>query len=148
MRISAYTASLDEIRNKRLKKQRITVMGDMIQERFNNGELSQSLPHKEFLEADYFLFLKTVCHAEDIQYLHGVWCPRACVWLSHTPSYIIKAESRRFLNTMLPATGFDKMEDFKQNFLNKHGAFTRYFSSGFKDDPLRFQDLEKLGTRK
>jgi len=120
----------------------------IIKERFTNSELSQLLSHKELLEADYFLFMRTVCHIDDAQHLYGVWCPRACVWLERAPSYIIKAESKRFLATMLPATGFSDEASFKENLINKHGAFTRYFSSGWKDDPLEFQDLEKLGTRK
>ena len=147
-RVSAYVGSLDGLRNSRLKKNRISIMGDIIKERFTNSELSQLLSHKELLEADYFLFMRTVCHIDDAQHLYGVWCPRACVWLERAPSYIIKAESKRFLATMLPATGFSDEASFKENLINKHGAFTRYFSSGWKDDPLEFQDLEKLGTRK
>lgn len=147
-RVSAYVGSLDELRNRRLKKNRISLMGDIIKERFTNSELSQLLSHKEFLEADYFLFMRTVCHIEDVQYLRGVWCPRACVWLERAPSYIIKAESKRFLAAMLPATGFSDEANFKENLINKHGAFTKYFSSGWKDDPLESQDLKKLGTRK
>lgn len=147
-RVSAYVGSLDGLRNSRLKKNRISIMGDIIKERFTNSELSQLLSHKELLEAGYFLFMRTVCHIDDAQHLYGVWCPRACVWLERAPSYIIKAESKRFLATMLPATGFSDEASFKENLINKHGAFTRYFSSGWKDDPLEFQDLEKLGTRK
>jgi len=146
--VSMYVGSLDELRNQRLKKNRVTLMGDMLKERFTNSQLSQLLSHKDFLEADYFLFMRTVSHDENPKYLHDVWCPRACVWLKHTPSYIIKAESKRFLAAMLPATGFSDEASFKENFIKKHGAFTRYFSAGWKDDPLEDFDLNKLGTRK
>lgn len=146
--ISEYTESLDTIRNKRLGLKRISVMGDMIKERFTNSQLSQLLSHKDFLEADYFLFMRTVCHNENIEYLYDVWCPRACVWLKHTPSYIVKAERKRFLDAMLPATGFSNEAIFKENFIKKHEAFTRYFSSGMKRDPLDSYDLNNLGTRR
>lgn len=147
-RVSAYVQSLDELRNRRLNKNRVSLMGDVLKERFTNSQLSQLLSHKDFLEADYFLFMRTVCHTGDTQRLHDVWCPRACVWLDRAPSYVIKAESRRFLASMLPATGFSDETTFKQNLIQKHGAFTTYFASGWKDDPLEDFDLNKLGTRR
>ena len=148
-RVNAYVGSLDELRNKRLEKNRVSIMGDMIKDRFTNSELSQLLSHKEFLEADYFLFMRTACHAENIQHLYGVWCPRACVLLDHVPSYIVKAESKRFMATMLPATGFSDEASFKENLIIKNRAFDRFFSPlGRVNDPLGFQDLTKLGTRK
>src|SRR4030042_3159617 len=82
VRVSSYAGSLDEIRNKRLNLQRISVMADMIKDRFTKTELSEVMSHKEFLEADYFLFMRTVCHEEDTKYLYNVWCPRASVWLA------------------------------------------------------------------
>jgi len=92
--------------------------------------------------------MRTVCHEQNLEYLYNVWCPRASVWLDHVPSYVVKAESVRFLLRMLPATGFDKPEAFIDNLKKKHGAFEVYFRSGWKDDPLRGFDLSKLGARK
>lgn len=148
VRLSSYVASLDENRNSRLNLQRISIMADMIKERFTNSEISELISHKEFLEADYFLFMRTVCHEQSINYLHNVWCPRASVWLDHPPGYIVRAESARFLERILPATGFDKPEEFVENLKAKHGAFEAYFRSGLIDSPLSGFDLNKLGTRK
>lgn len=148
VRVSSYAGSLDEIRNRRLNLRRISVMADMIKERFTNTELSELMSHKEFLEADYFLFMRTVCHEEDTKYLYNVWCPRASIWLDHPPSYVVKAESVRFLQRILPATGFVTWEEFVEKLKLKHGSFEKYFSSGWKDSPLQYFDLNKLGTRK
>ncbi len=146
-RLSSYVTSLDDIRNRRLNLNRITVVGDLIKERFTNTELSELITHKEFLEADYFLFMKTVCKKENLNSLWDVWCPRSCVWLEWIPSYIAKAESKRFLRKIVKATGFTNNEDFIQRFKSNHPIFTRYFSNGLKDDPLEYFDLTKLGTR-
>jgi hypothetical protein len=148
VRVSAYVASLDEIRNKRLNLNRVSVMADMLKERFTKSELSELVTHKEFLEADYFLFMRTVCHQDDVKYLQNVWCPRSTVWLDRTPGYIVRAESARYLNRMLPATGFAKSEEFISNLKAKHVAFEQYFRSGIVDSPLRFVNLDSLGTRK
>lgn len=148
VRISSYVASLDEIRNKRLNLRRISVMGDLLKERFTQSELSQLVTHKEFLEADYFLFVRTVCHEDNLEYLRNVWCPRSCVWLDRPPSYIVKAESKRFLEKIVKATGFEKSEEFVENFKRSHSVFTRYFRSGWKDDPLEDFDFNRIGTRR
>lgn len=147
-RINRYVASLDEIRNNRLGTRRISVMGDMLKDRYTNSQLTELISHQEFLEADYFLFMRTVSQQENLEYPGDVWCPRACVWLDRPPSYILKAESKRFLEHMLPATGFSDGDTFIKNFSSKHGVFTRYFQSGWKDDPLEYFDTKKLGQRK
>ena len=149
VRVSRHVASLDQTRNERLNLKRICVMGDMLKERFTNTELSELLTHKEFLEADYFLFMRTVCHSEDLESMYNIWCPRASVLLDHVPWYLPKAESMRFLLRMLPATGFEKPEQFVESFKANHGAFEAYFRSGiWKRDPLGYFDLSKLGSRK
>ncbi len=148
VRVSSFAGSLDEVRNRRLNLQRISVMADMIKERFTKTELSELMSHKEFLEADYFLFMRTVCHEENTEYLRNVWCPRASVWLDHPPSYVVKAESVRFLQRILPATGFAKWEEFVEKLKLQHGTFEKYFRSGWKDSPLQYFDLNKLGSRK
>jgi hypothetical protein len=68
-RISSGVESLDKIRNKRLRLGRLSVMADLLKDRFTLSELSQLLRHNEFMEADYFLFARTVCHEDDPQYL-------------------------------------------------------------------------------
>lgn len=147
-RISSYVASLDEIRNKRLNLRRISVIGDLFKERFTKSELSQLVTHMEFLEADYFLFMRTVSHEDNLQSLWNVWCPRSCVWLDRPPSYIVKAEGKRFLGKIVKATGFEKSEEFVENFKRSHSVFTKYFSSGWKDDPLEYFDFNKIGARR
>lgn len=147
-KINRYVASIDEIRNKRLDKRRISLMGDVLEDRYTNSQLAELISHQDFLEADYFLFMRTISQNTDLKYLSNVWCPRACVLLNRPPSYIVKAESKRFLEHMLPATGFSDAGTFVQNFSSKHGVFTRYFQSGWKDDPLEYFDTKKLGQRK
>jgi hypothetical protein len=146
--VSSFVGSLDEIRNNRLKLQRVSVMADMLKDRFTNSELSELISLKEFLEADYFLFMRTVCHEQVDQSLYDVWCPRSSVFLDNAPSYVVKAESARFLERMLPATGFSKQEEFINNLKAKHAVFNRYFSSGLINSPLQWFDLGKLGSRK
>ena len=67
--ISEYVRSLNEFRNGRLEL-RVSVMADYIKDRFENSDLSKLISHKDFLEADYFLFMRTVCKEDSI---YNIW---------------------------------------------------------------------------
>jgi len=123
-------------------------MGDLFKERFTQSELSQLVTHKEFLEADYFLFMRTVSHEDNLESSWNVWRPRSCVWLDRPPSYIVRAESKRLLEKIAKATGFEKTEEFVENFKSSHYVFTRYFRSGLKNDPLEDFNIDKIGARR
>jgi hypothetical protein len=47
---------------------------------------------------------------------------------------------------MLPATSFTNGDEFIQSFKQKHSFFIRYFTSGFKEDPIQYFEVDKLGT--
>lgn len=147
VRISSYIASLDDIRKKRLNLSRISVTADLLKDRFANSELSKLVKHQEFMEADYLLFMRTVCHAQNLQHLGDVWCPRSGVYLKGPPSYIVKAESKRFLEVLTKVVGFENTDRFVNAFKLGHNAFRTFFGV-FADDPLGRYDLDKLGTRR
>jgi len=147
-RLSCYLQSLNDYRNQRLDLRRASVMGDLLKERFTQSELADLITHKEFLEADYLLFMRTVCHEDNIESLLKVWFPQSCIWLDRPPSYIVKAESKRFLDKMIKATGFKKSEEFIEIFKKNHFAFTKFFRKTWKDDPIEFFDVDKFGTRR
>jgi hypothetical protein len=145
--ISRHVRSLDDIRNGRLKLNRISLIADYYKERFTESELSQLIDHREFLEADYFLFMRTVCYEDNLEYLRKTWCPRSCVYLHTPPKYIIKAQSRKFLEKLIVATGFSSSNEFIERLKNNHSAFNMYFRRGWIEDPLRDFDLNSIGTR-
>jgi hypothetical protein len=146
VRISDYVASLDVIRNKRLNLRRASVMADMLKDRFSTGDLSRLIEHHQFMEADYLLFVRSVCHANDLTTLANVWCPRSCIHLRDPPLYIVKSESKKFLQRLASAMGFNDSDDFANRFKARHSSFRSFFGV-FQDDPLSFYDLGKIGTR-
>lgn len=148
--LSSYVESLNHFRNNRLKLNRLSVMADVIKERFTKSRLSSLIDHIRFMEADYFLFMRTVCRAQPSQvtgFLIDVWCPRSCVFLHSPPSYIVKAESKRFLSELAAAAGFENDSEFVERLQERHRVFVRYFRNAMIDSPLDFYDLTKLGSR-
>ena len=148
VRICAYVASLNDFRNQRLNLRRISVMADLLKERFEKSELSELLEHREFMEADYFLFVRTVSHEENFEYSYNVWYPRSCVYLKGAPSYITRSESKRYLEKILKATGFQKPEEFVEHLTTGHSAYIKSFHNSWANDPLEYFDLSKIGTRR
>ncbi|MGC1121259.1 MAG: SIR2 family protein [Candidatus Methanofastidiosia archaeon] len=145
--VSQYTRSLDEIRNKRLNLNRVSLMADLLKERFTQDELSHLITHKEFLEADYFLFMRTISHEENPENSWDIWWPRSCVYLKWVPTYLVKAESKRFLEMLTKAIGFDRPEEFVRNFSRGSSVFTRPRFNPWRIDPLANFDFSRLGIR-
>ena len=145
--ISQYVKSLDEIRNKRLNLGRVSVMADFIKERFTQSQLSHIVIHKEFMEADYFLFIRTVCHKENLEYSRNIWWPRSCAFLKWPPRYLVKAESKRFLERIARATGFERNEEFVENLRKIYSVFAKAYFNPIAFDPLGNFDFSKIGTR-
>jgi hypothetical protein len=142
--INQYNYSLDAFRNQRLKLQRTSIMSDMLKDRFTNSNLSKLLTHRDFMEADYFLFLKSLCRQEKL-----CWCPRSCVYLYKTPRYILKSESQFFLNQFIEALSIKNSEDLTKLLKSSFTAYKKCFSNAiFIDIPLEGFDLDILGTRK
>lgn len=143
--ISRYIHALDETRNRRLNSNRVSIMADLIYERFTQTELSKIISHKQFMEADYFLFMRSICQTEDYR---TKWAPRSCVYIDKVPSYLNMAQSQTFLEKLSKTVGYEDYNEFIQILESKHTEFDKYFSHGFISSPLDFFDFERLGSRK
>lgn len=143
-RINAYIRSLDQYRNRRLNLDRYSVASDLLKDRFEKGQLNDLLSFKEIMEADYFLFMRTVCHDDESLYL--TWRPAVCIYLNNPPNFIVRSEKKQYLQKVANAAGFVNPDDFLKMFRDKHRWITNYYKNTMKDDPLHFFDMEKLGT--
>lgn len=151
LKINQGNYSLNVFRNQRLKLQRISVMSDMLKDRFTNSDLSKLLTHRDFMEADYFLFLRSLYNQEQSKntFRIKVWCPRSCVYLYKIPRYILKTESKYFLNQLIGALSLKNSEDLKKLLDNSFIKYKECFKDAiFLDNPLEDFDLNILGTRK
>lgn len=146
--ISRYIRTLDETRKKRLKSNRVSITADILHERFTQTELSNLITHKEFMEADYFLFMRSLCPMDNKDHLGYYWGPQSCLYLKKAPSYMDRAQSKIFLKKLSKAAGFDDSDGFIRNIANRHTAFREYFSGPFIRNPLNSFNFKKFGSRK
>lgn len=152
VKLNAFIYSLDVNRKNRLHLNRTSIMADLLKERFSNGDLSQLISHNKFLEADYFLFMKSICNerntTEDLLHSCSLWYPRSCVYLKWVPNYIVRTESKKYLEKLIKAVGVEKCEDFINNFKKNNPIFEKFFSNSiFTINPIDGYDLDRIGTR-
>ncbi len=144
--ISQLIRSIDYIRDSRLKLRRVSGVGDILKEHFGQGELSRLVEHREFMEADYFLYTRTACHETSVM---NMWRPQSCLWLRNVPGYIVKAESKRFLDNIIEATGVETKEDFIEGLARGDSSYRDIFPKAmFVERPLGSYDLNKIGSRR
>ncbi len=148
--LNAYLYSLDIERNNRLNKnpRRMSITADLFNERFSNSKLSELIEFQEFIESDYFIFIRTVCHASDPlnPRRKEIWSPYSSVYLTRPPSFIIKAESKRFLEILANSSGCSELDRFVDRLKKSSEIIHKIWQSGFYNGPLTYYDFEKLGT--
>ena len=143
--VSRDLLGLDKVRKERLGLNRVSIQADLLKERFTQGPLSNLLSHNDFLEADYFLFTRSVCLSESPDFLFDVWAPRACLYLRRAPRFIRKAESHNYLMSILPALGFDDPDTFISTFKNTHHFFSKFFNHPAIHSPV-YREIQSLAS--
>jgi|GEM_PF-1604416 hypothetical protein len=147
-KICHYIRSLDIIRNSRLQSHRISITADIVKDHFSEELMVRILNHQEFMEADFFLFLRTRCQKVINPSIRG-WDPLSCVYLDRVPSFILKSESAEFLSRVLIAHGIDdnellinEVKKVKTEAFSPSTRMSSIYRSFYSFDP------DKLGTRK
>ena len=147
-KINAYIRSLDVDRNGRLNLRRTSITADILKERFSDTRISELIEFQEFMDADYFIFIQTLCHTSDPIYAYGseIWVPHSCIHLDKIPGYIIRAESKRFLEILANSSGCSKPDLFVDKLKISSDLVHKMWPYGFYHGPLAYYNFEKLGT--
>ncbi len=147
-KINAFARSLEVERNNRLNLRRTSITADILKERFSDTRISELIEFQGFMEAEYFIFMQTICHLSDPLDAHWseIWVPHSCIYLDKTPGYIIKAESKRFLETLANTSGCAKPSLFVDRLKISSNLIHMIWPHGFYYGPLENYDFEKLGT--
>ena len=99
---------------------RVSVHADILKERYAPNSLGNHVSFKDFMEADYFLLLRSVLdqqrgdneafswHAWSILYMHN-----------QPPSYIIRAVNRSDAENLAIALGIDNISELRELLLHK-----------------------------
>jgi len=139
--------ALDRTRNARLQLNRISVTSDMLNQRFTTGRPSKHITFKEYSAADYLLFLRTVVHeqgdAKNLS-LWNTWGPSSALYLSGPPSFLARAESRKFLEILANVCSFADVDEFAGKISERYRLYLKLFPTAWRDS--FYFDASRLGT--
>lgn len=112
-----HVQSLDEVRNNRLKSQRVTITADLIKERANGKHVSFS----EIVGTDIILFHLTKLNeelykSENPIYYRSIWFPRTSVFFSYGIEITVfdKTLSKRYFQKVAPLFKVESPEQLKE----------------------------------
>ena len=125
---------------------RISVHADLLHKRHSTDELGKVLPERQFIDADYFLFLRSVLPpAEDPTYAE--WEPWSALYLKHVPGYLIDARKSRFAARFLTALGVDGAEQFRDRFKQRNKLLKQLFRGSPHFFPLHEYNPSDIARR-
>jgi len=136
-------------RNKCLKLNRISVHAGILKNRHTEGGLARVVPMQQFIDADYFLFLRTILEPEKASLTHA-WVPLSTLFMQgRTPSYLVEAERKNKAEKLLRPLGVENIQVFRARLTERGPALPKLFGDPFTFDfdPLEFFDPKTIGSR-
>lgn len=130
-----------------LQKGRASLRADVLNARHTTGKLASLLPAEDFMAADCFLFLKAILQPD--QTLPQIpWWPWSCLYLKHSPRFILKAEVAAWAEEIVRVFGLPSIPVFKQRFIERAPRLHEVFSTAVAwDFPVPQSDIDRVGTR-
>lgn len=110
------------------------------EEFFNDGSLDFS--YNEFVDADYYIFVKTICRKE----YRFTWLPFNMIGSSKVPDFMKKTEDGVFLKKLTKSLGLSDVGEFATFFIDGHTKIERINNSGcpYFDDPIDIHNLKNI----
>jgi hypothetical protein len=118
----------------RLQQRYIAPHGQLLSERHAEGELAETVPLQQFMDADLFLFLRS----SDLDERSG-WTSWSTVNLHQLPRYLIEAQRQRYAQQLLQPLAVESIDELRQRLVKCQQRHGRLF-----DYPLRYNVLEDL----
>lgn len=139
------------IRNSRLGLNRISLHGDLLKERHENGELSKIVSFSEFMEADFFLFLRGQLERENANGWSRCWMPWSSIYLGDAdpPRYLIEGKRASAARQLASALGVASIDELRERLNARIPAMNNMLrqSAMFWDGPFRDLKVDEIGSR-
>jgi hypothetical protein len=136
-------------RNKRLGLDKRSLQGNMLYERHATGELANVVSAEQFMEADYFLFLRDLLIPTTASQWPN-WRAWSTVLMGRTASFLQKAVRGEVAEQLTRALGLPNVPTLRSRLTERRHALTNMWTSGFNSpwfDPLERFDIDSIGSR-
>ena len=127
---------------------RTSYRADLLRERHSSEPLSTLVDFSAFMEADYFLFLRSELSL-DAPRERPLWIPESAIFQRHPPRYLVEAERAEVARHLAVAIGVDGPGTLRRRLHERHGLFGRCFSgTAWPLGPFAYSTdtIQKLGS--
>lgn len=121
---------------------RVSLHADILNNRHTNGNLASILPMQEFINADYFLYLKK--NPSLNTGFEKTWFPISLIYLNDVPTFIRDAEKIKTAQDIIQILNIPDIENFKTS-LEK---IPENVAGHYMFWPINKEDIDKVGIVK
>jgi hypothetical protein len=135
--------------NKRLNLNSRSLQGKLLYERHSKGDLAKLVPIEQFMEADYFLFLRASLSPETPpQWIE--WRGWSTVNMQSPARFLRESVRSEFAQQLAHALGLPDVPALRSRLSERQNALTDIWTYGFRSpwfDPLERFDISTIGSR-
>ena len=136
-------------RNQRLDLRRLSLHSDILKERHSQGDLAEVAPHESFVEADYFLAMRSLKDGKDDDGpFYSAW--RAWSVLHTTgggPRFLVEAKSKKVAERLCDTLGLSDVDQLRGRISTTRTYLSRLFQGGFWSAPPFHYRPEEIGSQ-
>jgi hypothetical protein len=136
-------------RNERLGLGKRSLQGNMLYDRHTTGELANVVSAEQFIEADYFLFLRDLLKPATASQWPD-WRAWSTVLMENPASFLQKAVRGEVAEQLARALGLPNLPTLRGRLTERRHALTSMWTTGFRSpwfDPLERFDIDSIGSR-
>lgn len=134
-----------KFRNQNQNLGRISLHADLLNERHTEGVIAELVPMQQFMDADYFLFLRTQITMTN-QSFDG-WIPWSTLYLEQPPKYLIEASRAKYAQQLLHPLGAKNIVNLRAQVADSISTLRQIFSSSPFLSLLGNFDPQTIGSR-
>jgi hypothetical protein len=123
---------------------RLSYIADLVNERHTSGALTALVPFDDFLEADYFLYLRSL--GGDPSNRDHIWRPWCVPYLEHVPMFIRSAQRKPEAMQLATTLAAGNIENLKSLIMGAPPLLQQMFIRGFLRLPMNRGDIDAIGS--
>lgn len=136
-----------EFRKQRTSSRQTSLQADILNTRHTEGLFAKAVPANEFMDADYFLLLRSLVEVEE-ENIWQVWLAHSTLYLgTRAPRFLIESERVALAQAVAEALGVGDIVTMRERIESRGGAIQTLFPQAYTLNPLRGVEFAKIGSR-
>jgi hypothetical protein len=134
-----------KFRNHNQNLGRISLHADLLNERHTEGVIAELVPMQQFMDADYFLFLRVQITMTNQSF--GGWIPWSTLYLKQPPKYLVEASRAKYAQQLLQPLGATTITTLREQVDRSISTLQQVFGYNSVLSPLGNFEPQIIGSR-